>query len=75
MIKRAIIQRIQQHNLVKYPIYDTFYKIFIVISKDRIPEIEKKIANFSKKDTITYIQEEFEKSWKWVNNRFCQKRV
>ncbi len=74
MIKRAIIQRIEQHNLMKYPINDAFYKFFIVISKDRIPEIEKKIANFSKKDTIKYIQDEFEKSWKWVNDRLYQKR-
>ncbi len=75
MIKRAIIQRIEQHNLIKYPINNTFYKIFIVLSKNRIPEIEKKIANFSKKDTITYIQEEFEKSWKWLNDKLYQKRV
>lgn len=74
MFKRAIIQRIEQHNLVKYPINDAFYKFFIVLSKDRIPEIEKKIANFQKKDTITYIQEEFEKSWKRVNDRMYQKR-
>jgi RNase P protein component len=75
MFKRAIIQRIQQHNLIKFPINNTFYKFFIVLSKDRIPEIEKKIANFQKKDTIKYIQDEFEKSWKWVNDRMYQKRV
>lgn len=74
VFKRAIIQRIQQHNLVKYPINDMFYKIFIVLSKDRIPEIEKKIANFEKKDTIMYIQEEFEKARKWLTNRLYGKK-
>jgi len=64
MIKRAMIQYIEQHNLTKYPINDTFYKFFVVISKDRIPEIEKKIANLEKKDTIKYIQNEFEKARK-----------
>ena len=51
-----------------------FYKIFIVLSKDRIPEIEKKIANFEKKDTIMYIQEEFEKARKWLTNRLYGKK-
>ena len=51
-----------------------FYKFFIVLSKDRIPEIEKKIANLPKKDTIIYIQNEFEKSWKRLNDKLYQKR-
>ena len=69
MIKRAIIQRVQEHNLAKFPIHDAFYKVFIVLSKDRVWEIDKKIANFTKKDTIKYIQEEFEKSWKRFNDK------
>lgn len=75
IFKRAIIQRIQQHDLVKYPINDSFYKFFIVLSKDRLGEIEKKIANLQKKDTIKYIQEEFEKSRKWLNNRLYTKKI
>jgi RNase P protein component len=74
MIKRAIMWRVQQHNLTKFPINDAFYKIFIVLSKDRVWEIDKKIANFTKKDTIKYIQEEFEKSWKWFNDKLYIKR-
>ena len=58
------MESVQKQDLIKNPINDGFYKIFIVLSKDRIPEIEKKIANFSKKDTIIYIQNEFEKAWK-----------
>lgn len=73
MIKRAIIQRIQDHNLVKDPIHGSFYKIFIVLSKDHVWEIDKKIANLPKKDTIKYIGEEFEKAWKWFNNRLYTK--
>jgi hypothetical protein len=41
-----------------------FYKIFIVLSKDHIEEIEKKIANFDKKDIIKYMQKEFDTAWK-----------
>lgn len=36
LIKRAIMQDIQEHNIIKLPIHDTFYKIFIVISKVRV---------------------------------------
>ncbi len=75
MIKRAIIQHIQERNRIKDPIHGSFYKIFIVLSKDRIWEIDKKIANSTKKDTIKYIQEEFEKAWKWFNNRLYTKRT
>ena len=73
IIKRAVMQRIQQHNLVKYPINDGFYKFFVVLSKDRVWELDKKIANFTKKDTIKYIQEEFEKARKRLDNRLYQK--
>ncbi len=75
MIKRAIIQRVQEANLVKGPINDVFYKIFIVLSKDRVWDIDKKIANLSKKDTIKYIQEEFEKAWKWFITKLSTKRI
>lgn len=75
IFKRAIMQSVQDHNLIKYPINDSFYKFFIVVSKNSIPELEKKIANFTKKDTIKYIQDEFEKSRKWVTNRLDSKRT
>ncbi|MFA6255998.1 MAG: hypothetical protein WC606_02335 [Candidatus Absconditabacterales bacterium] len=75
VIKRAIIQRIQEHNLVKYPINNGFYKFFIVLSKDRVGELEKKIANFTKKDTIMYVQEEFEKAWKRFNDKLYTKKT
>ncbi len=70
VIKRAIMQYIQEHDIMKNSISDIFYKIFIVLSKDRVWEIDKKIANLSKKDTIRYIQDEFGKAWKWFTGRF-----
>lgn len=36
LVKRAIMQRVQEHNMIKFPINDTFYKIFIVVSKVRV---------------------------------------
>ncbi len=69
VVKRAIMQIIQQDDLVKHPINNSFYKVFIVLSKVRVWEIEKKIANFSKKDIIKHMQEEFKKAWKWFNTK------
>lgn len=57
-----MMQCIQNHNRINEPIEGKYYKIFIVLSKDRLADITKKIANLPKKDTITYIQEEFLKS-------------
>lgn len=68
------MQYIQEHDVVKIPIHDVFYKIFIVVSKERVGEIDKKIANLPKKDTIIYMQKEFERAWKWCNDRLYQKK-
>jgi RNase P protein component len=72
--KRAILQSIQKYDLINHPINDSFYKFFIVLSKNRVPEIQQKIANFSKKDTIKYIQAEFEKSWKLMTEKLHGRR-
>ena len=75
IIKRAIMGYIQQHESIKTAINGKFYKFFIVLSKDRVAQLEQKIANLPKKDIITYIQQEFEKSRKWVTNRLDSKRA
>lgn len=64
---------IQQQNIVQLPINGGFYKFFIVLSKDRVGELEQKIANLPKKDIIKYIQQEFEKARKWVIARLDKK--
>lgn len=68
------MQWIQDHDIVNAPINDWFYKIFIVLSKETASEIDKKIANLSKKDTIGYIQEEFAKSWKRFIEKLAMKK-
>ena len=63
ILKRAIIEWIGQNNVVQKPIKGSFYKIFIVINKNKLEELSKKIANFDKKAIIKYIQSEFIRSW------------
>ena len=74
IFKRAIMQYVSKNNLVQDSLGNTFYKFFIVLSKSRIEEIEKKIANLPKKDTIIYIQDEFQKAWKWCALRLSPKK-
>lgn len=64
VIKRAIMGYVQQHKGAETSINNKFYKFFIVLSKDRVGELEQKIANLPKKDIITYVQQEFEKARK-----------
>lgn len=64
VFKRAIINYVSDNNLIKRPFNKQFYKIFITLNKGRIQELQKKIANSSKKDNITYIKKEFETAWK-----------
>ncbi len=68
------MQYVQDHQLIKMPLATLYYKFFVVLSKDRVWEIDKKIANFSKKDTIKYIQEEFEKAWKGMTSKIAYKK-
>jgi predicted Zn-dependent peptidase len=69
VIKRAVIDYIQKQQLLSKPIQGMYYKFFVVLNKNRIEECQKKIANFTKKDIISYIQSEFAPSW----NRLVQK--
>ena len=50
---------IQQHESIKTAINGKFYKFFIVLSKDRVAQLEQKIANLPKKDIIILVQKEF----------------
>lgn len=67
------MQAIQDHQRILQDIGGKYYKIFIVLSKERIAEYTQKIANLSKKDTITYIQEEFIKSRKYCTTKITTK--
>lgn len=59
ILKRAIVQYIQQHNLPNIAINNTYYKIFIHINKQNIPAISALLALDDKKATINAIQKLF----------------
>jgi hypothetical protein len=59
VLKRAVLQYIQDKKLIEKPISTYFYKVFVVINKHKLEEFQQKIANFDKKRIIEYIQKEF----------------
>jgi RNase P protein component len=63
VIKRAVLDYIQKQQLLSKPIQGKYCKFFVVMNKNRVEECQKKIANFSKKDIIRYIQSEFASLW------------
>ncbi len=64
IVKRAILQYIQDENIVTKPISTAYYKIFIVLNKYKLEEFQKKIANLDKKDIIIGVKKEFDSAWK-----------
>lgn len=64
VLKRAVLQYIQDENIIQKPISAHYYKIFIVINKYKLEEFQQKIANFDKKAIIKHIQNEFSYAWK-----------
>ncbi len=59
IVKRAIIQFIEEKSLIHKQINGKFYKIFVFLNKKSAPELAKKFASEKKKDTIQYIVKKF----------------
>ena len=63
VIKRAILQQIQDNNVVIKPIDGYYYKIFMVINKHKLDEFQQKIANLDKKAIIIEVKKQFSYAW------------
>ena len=50
---------VQSNNLTKLPWNKDYYKVFIVMNKNKLEEFTQKIANLPKKDIIMLVQKEF----------------
>lgn len=72
VLKRAVLQYIQDKKLIEKPISTYFYKVFIVINKHKLEEFQQKIANFDKKRIIEYIQKEFWRDWDFFTSRIAR---
>jgi len=59
LVKRAVVGYIQEHELIKKPIGGQYYKFFIMLNKNALPQWQKEIETADKKHIISFVQKEF----------------
>lgn len=64
---------IRDNNIETTPISWEFYKIFVNIDKNRLPELTKFIQEHSKSEWNTYFKKEFELAFTSFNSYLCEK--
>ena len=69
LIKRAVLDYIQKHDLIKKPLCGQWYKFFVMLNKNALPQRQKQIENADRKHIISFVQGEFEKAWKILNQK------
>jgi len=64
VIKRIIIELIRQKEFNLIKINNQFYKFFVTLNKNRIPELQKVIESKDRKTIVKYVQDNF---MYWMN--------
>jgi len=62
LIKRAVLDYIQKHDLIKKPLCGQWYKFFVMLNKNALPQRQKQIENADRKHIISFVQGEFSTS-------------
>lgn len=63
ILKRAVFEFIIIENLIKTPIKGEFYKIFVMLNKNRIEDLKKYFESFDKNTISKYTKEELRNSF------------
>ncbi len=72
-LRRVIMNYIRDNNIETTPINWEFYKIFVNLDKNRLPELTKYIQEHEKSDWNTYFQKEFKSAFILFNSYLCGK--
>lgn len=72
-IRRVIMNYIRDNKFETKPINWKFYKIFINLDKNKIPELIKYIQEHDKHEWNLYFQKEFESAFISFNSHLCEK--
>ena len=63
LLKRAIILWIQAQTDSKAGFNSEYYKLFIVLNKNKLEQLQKDVANQDRKHIISHIQRQFAQSF------------
>ena len=64
---------IRDNKIESTPINWEFYKIFVNLDKNKLPELSKYIQEHDKSEWNTYFQKEFDSSFTSFNSYLCGK--
>ena len=65
---------IRDNNITKTPINSEFYKIFINLDKNKIPELVKYMEWHNKSEQNSYFQQEFKSAFTSFQSFLCWKK-
>ena len=73
-IRRIIMNYIRDNNIITTPINWDFYKIFINLDKNKLPELTKYLEEHSKSQRNTYFRNEFKSAFTSLQTFLCWKK-
>ncbi len=73
-LRRIIINYIRDNDITTTPINWEFYKIFINLDKNKLPELTKYIQEHNKSQRDTYFQEQFKSAFTSLQTSLCWKK-
>ena len=73
-IRRVIMNYIRDNNVITTPIDWEFYKIFINLDKNKLPELTKYIQEHDKSEWNEYFQKEFQSAFTSLLPFLCWKK-
>ena len=65
---------LRDNNIIESPINWEFYKIFINLDKNKLPEITKYMEEHNKLQRNTYFQNEFKSAFTSLQSFLCWKK-
>lgn len=72
-LRRVIMNYIRDNNIVSTPINWQFYKIFVNLDKNKLPDIIKYSEEHNKSDLNKYLQKEFQSAFTSFQSFLCSK--
>lgn len=72
-LRRVIMNYIRDNNIETTPIKWNFYKVFVNLDKNKLPELTKYIQEHNKFERNTYFREEFQSAFTSFNSYLCDK--